>query len=101
MTSMESPRLLKQTTSRCTICHAPAPAEVVSDGGKVFLRRTCAEHGEQSVWISNYERFYYLSKGSGGCGASCGCHEESGKSEEGSEKGENGNGGAADPFEVL
>ncbi|HEY5233917.1 MAG TPA: radical SAM protein [Verrucomicrobiae bacterium] len=58
--------LLKRTTSRCTICHAPCPAEVWRTGGiqsKVFLKRTCPEHGEASVCIASDARFYWLSKG--------------------------------------
>jgi uncharacterized radical SAM superfamily Fe-S cluster-containing enzyme len=58
--------LLKRTTSRCPTCHAPCPAEVWRTGGipsKVFLKRTCSEHGEASVCIASDARFYWLSKG--------------------------------------
>jgi uncharacterized radical SAM superfamily Fe-S cluster-containing enzyme len=58
--------LLKRTTSRCPICHAPCPAEVWRSGGiqpKVFLKRICPEHGEASVCIASDARFYWLSKG--------------------------------------
>ena len=58
--------LLKRTTSRCPVCHAPCPAEVWRTGGlapKVFLKRTCAEHGEASVCIASDARFYWLAKG--------------------------------------
>jgi uncharacterized radical SAM superfamily Fe-S cluster-containing enzyme len=58
--------LLKRTTSRCTICHAPCPAEVWRTGGipsKVFLKRICPEHGEASVCIASDARFYWLAKG--------------------------------------
>jgi uncharacterized radical SAM superfamily Fe-S cluster-containing enzyme len=58
--------LLKRTTSRCPVCHAPCPAEVWRTGGiapKVFLKRTCPEHGEASVCIASDARFYWLSKG--------------------------------------
>ncbi len=74
------PRLLKQTTSRCPVCHAPAPASVIAQGGKVYLSRICAEHGERTFCISSDERFYYLSQGSrkeedaACCGPECGCH---------------------------
>jgi uncharacterized radical SAM superfamily Fe-S cluster-containing enzyme len=59
-------KLLKRTTSRCTICHAPCPAEVWRTGGiapKVFLNRTCPKHGEASVCIASDARFYWLAKG--------------------------------------
>ena len=61
-----SDKLLKQTTSRCPVCHAPCPAEVWRTGGispKVFLKRTCPEHGEASVCIASDARFYWLAKG--------------------------------------
>src|SRR5262245_25060905 len=58
--------LLKHTTSRCPVCHGPCPAEVwrVGDSpAKVFLKRTCPEHGEASVCIASDARFYWLAKG--------------------------------------
>src|ERR1700690_373393 len=58
--------LLKRTTSRCPVCHAPCPAEVWRTGGipsKVFLKRTCVEHGEASVCISSDAGFYWLPQG--------------------------------------
>src|SRR5437868_4875420 len=58
--------LLKRTTSRCPMCHAPCPGEVWRTGGipsKVFLKRTCPEHGEASVCIASDARFYWLAKG--------------------------------------
>ena len=58
--------LLKRTTSRCPVCHAPCPAEVWRTGGipaRVFLKRTCPDHGEASVCISSDARFYWLAKG--------------------------------------
>src|SRR2546423_13083617 len=58
--------LLKRTTSGCLVCHAPCPAEVWRTGGipsKVFLKRTCPEHGEATVCIASDARFYWLAKG--------------------------------------
>jgi uncharacterized radical SAM superfamily Fe-S cluster-containing enzyme len=58
--------LLKRTTSRCLICHAPCPAEVWRTGGipsKVSLKRFCPHHGETSACISSDSRFYWLSRG--------------------------------------
>jgi uncharacterized radical SAM superfamily Fe-S cluster-containing enzyme len=77
--------LLKRTTSRCTICHAPCPAEVWRTGGipsKIFLKRNCAMHGETSVCISSDARFYWLAKGKdenaccGGAGVPAGRSED-------------------------
>src|SRR5579859_3001263 len=58
--------LLKRTTSRCPVCHKPCPAEVWRTGGvvsKVFLKRTCPEHGPADVCVASDARFYWLSKG--------------------------------------
>ena len=66
--------LLKRTTSRCPVCHAACPAEVWRTGGvlpKVFLKRTCSEHGEASVCIASDARFYWLAQGKAG-NACCG-----------------------------
>jgi len=60
----EAPRLLKETMSRCPVCHAAAPGRVFASAGKVFLQRTCEAHGEQTTCISSDERFYHVSLGS-------------------------------------
>jgi 7,8-dihydro-6-hydroxymethylpterin dimethyltransferase len=72
--------LLKHTTSRCPVCHAPCPAEVWRTGGiasKVLLKRTCPEHGEASICIASDARFYWLAKGKDenacGCGPGACC----------------------------
>lgn len=70
-----SDELLKRTTSRCPVCHAPCPAEVWRTGGlpsKVFLKRTCQQHGEANVCIASDARFYWLANGKAENGA-CGC----------------------------
>src|SRR5882672_10775771 len=95
-------KLLKRTTSRCPVCHAPCPAEVWRTGGvpaKVFLKRTCAEHGEASVCIASDARFYWLAKGKSenacsGDGSSACC-----QSADGSNPGTLGRN--ADPGEAL
>src|SRR5438034_7422953 len=72
--------LLKRTTSRCPVCHVACPAEVwrvASRPAKVFLKRTCPEHGEASVCIASDARFYWLAKGNpeneSGCGGGSAC----------------------------
>jgi 7,8-dihydro-6-hydroxymethylpterin dimethyltransferase len=69
---------LKQTVSRCPTCHADVPAEVWKTTGtpaKVFLTRTCSDHGEATACISSDARFYWLAKGNpaNACGPSCAC----------------------------
>ena len=62
-----SETLLKRTTSRCPHCHRACPAEVVKIGtaerSRVFLRRTCPEHGPARACISSDARFYWLAQG--------------------------------------
>src|SRR5215210_3662398 len=80
-----SETLLKRTTSRCPVCREKCPAEVwrVSEGkqAKVFLKKTCAEHGQSTVCISSDARFYWLAQGdpqnAGGCcgGKACSAGE--------------------------
>ena len=57
---------LKQTTSLCPTCQAAVPAEVWKTTGtpaKVYLTRTCAEHGEATACIASDARFSWLAKG--------------------------------------
>ncbi|MEI8341689.1 MAG: radical SAM protein [Verrucomicrobiota bacterium] len=77
--------LLKNTTGRCPVCHSACPAEVWKsvEGGKsrVFLRRTCPEHGETSNCISSDARFYWLAQGdpqNACCGGNACCAGEGG-----------------------
>jgi hypothetical protein len=71
--------ILKRTTSRCPVCHVACPAEVRREEGtpaRVFLDRTCREHGGFSHCIASDARFYWLARGkeSNACcsGGSCG-----------------------------
>src|SRR5438445_1387230 len=76
---IERQELLKRTMSRCPVCHASCQAEVWRAAGspsKVFLNRTCTEHGEASVCIASDARFYWLAKGdpaNGCCGGGGNC----------------------------
>jgi uncharacterized radical SAM superfamily Fe-S cluster-containing enzyme len=69
---------LKRTTSRCPVCQRSAAAEVWKTSGapaKVYLTRTCEEHGTHDACISSDARFYWLAQGdpSNACGAGCAC----------------------------
>jgi uncharacterized radical SAM superfamily Fe-S cluster-containing enzyme len=73
---------LKHTTSRCPVCQRSAPAEVWKTSGtpsKVYLTRTCEEHGAHDACISSDARFYWLAQGdpSNACGAGCACSADS------------------------
>src|SRR3569623_2437476 len=98
--------LLKLTTSRCPECLKSCPAEVwrvgTKEKAKVFLRRTCPNHGMASICIASDARFYWLSKGnpsnSGCCGGGVACCAS-----DGSEAGVLGRNAdaAGEPFEKL
>jgi uncharacterized radical SAM superfamily Fe-S cluster-containing enzyme len=72
--SIRQGRLLKHTRSLCPRCRATIPAEVHEEGGRVFLRKACREHGRFDVLINSDARFYYASAGASGacCGGACG-----------------------------
>lgn len=70
--------VLKQTSSLCPECRASVPAEVwktTGPAGKVYLTRTCPDHGEASACIASDARFYWLAKGNpaNACGPGCAC----------------------------
>ena len=93
--------VLKRTTSRCPVCRASCPAEVVRTGtvpAKIMLKRRCPEHGEASVCIASDARFYWLAKGRTE-NASCGCGPGACCSADGSVEGTLGRN--ADPGDAL
>ena len=94
---------LKTTTSRCPLCHASCPAQVVKREGQVFLHRTCVVHGEFSACLASDERFYWLAQGKeenrNGCcsgGACCAANGEAAGT-----LGRNAQGRGDNPIEVL
>lgn len=94
--------VLKQTTSRCPVCHAPCPAQVVKRGRAVHLERECVQHGPFSACIASDARFYWLAQGSEAnrcCAGGACCNAE------GQPAGTLGRNGAAAagerPFETL
>jgi uncharacterized radical SAM superfamily Fe-S cluster-containing enzyme len=102
---LTSETLLKRTTSRCPVCREPAPAEVirVSQGkeAKVFMKKTCAEHGTTSVCIASDARFYWLAQGdpqNACCGGTACCASDEGKP---GTLGRNASGRGDGPFETL
>ena len=106
LTLVGSDELLKRTTSRCPVCQAPCPAEVWRAGArpaKVFLKRTCPQHGEASICIASDARFYWLAKGNpeneGGCCGGGACRAADGEAT--GTLGRNAAGHADAPFETL
>lgn len=73
-------KVLKRTISRCVICQAECPAEVVqltrNGREQVVMRRTCPQHGLHGYTIASDAHFYWLAQGDPansacGCGTSC------------------------------
>lgn len=75
--------VLKETTSKCPVCHKPKPAQVIKvkrDGKEqVIMRRTCPCHGTFEFLLASDANFYWLAKGDTGesprgdcgCGSAC------------------------------
>ncbi|BCX47958.1 radical SAM domain-containing protein [Haloferula helveola] len=69
---------LKHTTSKCPVCRKPCPGEVwkaEGEKGRVYLTRTCPDHGGHDVCIATDARFHWLAKGdpANACGPGCAC----------------------------
>jgi uncharacterized radical SAM superfamily Fe-S cluster-containing enzyme len=104
---LRSEELLKRTTSRCPVCRVACPGEVWRVSGtpaKVYLQRTCAEHGEHSTCIASDARFYWLAKGNPGnacCGSASAPNCCSANGETAGTLGRNADGHGGAPFEKL
>ena len=97
--------LLKRTTSRCPVCHEPTPAEVIrvttGKDAKVFLRKTCPQHGASAVCIASDARFYWMAQGdpqNACCGGTACCASDDGQP---GTLGRNAAGRGDAPFETL
>ena len=72
-------RVIKATRSRCPACGMDVPASVVERDRRVFMEKSCPEHGEFRVLLQSDSRWYFPSHGdptnAGGacCGDSGGC----------------------------
>lgn len=51
-------KVLRSTVSVCPTCLQDLPAEVVEDGGAVYLRKTCPEHGMAECLLSRHPWYY-------------------------------------------
>jgi organic radical activating enzyme len=50
--------VLRQTRGTCPICVAMVPAQVVTDGGRVFIEKQCPEHGNNRALIAIDPAYY-------------------------------------------
>lgn len=69
---------LKSTRSKCPVCHRLCPAEIWKCTGKpakVWLSRSCPEHGSHDTCLASDARYYWIAKGdpSNACGDDCAC----------------------------
>lgn len=63
--------MIKTTGSICPACLEPVSAEVFRKNGQVWMRKTCAEHGEFSALLASDARHYYESSSMPAAGGSC------------------------------
>lgn len=83
-TKAEACTAIKTTQSLCPVCLQRIDAEVVRRNGAVWMRKTCAEHGEFSALLASDAMHYYEAApgpaaaggccGSGGCGSAASNH---------------------------
>ncbi|MDP7420587.1 MAG: radical SAM protein [bacterium] len=50
--------VIRETRSVCPACIKDLPAEVIEEEGKIFLVKTCPEHGEFRVFLSHHPWYY-------------------------------------------
>lgn len=55
---MSEELVLRETSSVCPICMRELPARVVEDGGKVYIRKVCPEHGPSECLLSEHAWYY-------------------------------------------
>ncbi len=54
---------IKDTKSLCPECMKVLPAEIYEEGGKVYIKKTCPEHGEWSdLYWGDYEQYLRAEK---------------------------------------
>jgi uncharacterized radical SAM superfamily Fe-S cluster-containing enzyme len=72
--SLSIERVIKATRSRCPTCRADIAASVVERGGRVFMEKSCPEHGDFRVLLQSDARWYFPSHGdpANSAGACCG-----------------------------
>ena len=51
-------KLVRETKSLCPSCFKALDAKIVEDGGKIYLRKKCPDHGEFQVMISEHPEYY-------------------------------------------
>jgi uncharacterized radical SAM superfamily Fe-S cluster-containing enzyme len=102
---LTSETLLKRTTSRCPVCREAVPGEVIrvtrGKEAKVFLRKSCMEHGISAVCIASDARFYWVAQGdprNACCGGTACCASDEGQP---GTLGRNAAGRGDGPFEKL
>ncbi len=70
-------RRIKQTQSLCPVCLEKIDADVLERDGKVWMDKTCAEHGGYTALLSDDVRHYYVAdprvESLGSCCGPSGC----------------------------
>jgi len=56
-------KTIRQTQSICPECNRLLPAEVFEREGKVFIRKSCPDHGEtEELYFGSYEMYTKFSR---------------------------------------
>ncbi len=51
-------QLIRTTTSTCPQCRQEVPAQIVEEGGKVYMKKFCVAHGPFELLISRHPWYY-------------------------------------------
>lgn len=54
----ETPAVIRTTHGLCTQCLRTVPARVLEDGGRIWLVKSCREHGEERSFLSDHPDYY-------------------------------------------
>lgn len=53
------PRVLRHTSSLCSICKCSVPAEIHESDQRIFMRKLCPVHGQEEVLIASDAAWYH------------------------------------------
>jgi tetraether lipid synthase len=59
MSTADTERKLRDTTSLCQVCKRGIPAQIVQAGSRIVMRKRCPEHGPHEILIASDAAWYH------------------------------------------